>query len=151
MNNIRFGFRLIAIPLIASLSACSVATNTPTSPTSIVGSTALTADAITATWKLQSIQPQGLAEMVAPAGAAYTITFADRLSVRADCNMCSSSYTIDGHTLSINTAMACTRAACPTMAFESQFEQMIAGTHEASLSGSTMKWTSPRGTLTFSR
>jgi hypothetical protein len=38
------------------------------------------------------------AEQASPAGADYTLTFTDRLSLRADCNTCSTSYTISGST-----------------------------------------------------
>jgi heat shock protein HslJ len=37
------------------------------------------------------------------------------------------------------------------MAFETQFEQMLSGTHAATVTASTMIWTSPKGTITFKR
>lgn len=96
------------------------------------------------------MQAAGQQEIAAP-DAVYTITFADHLSVRADCNMCSSSYAIEGNMVTVGNAVACTRAACPTMALETQFEQMLSGTHAATVTASTMTWTSPKGTITFKR
>ena len=151
VKDTRFGLSAFVLALATSFSACSVATNTPTSPSGAIGSTALTPDALSATWKLQSIQPEGQAEIAAPASAAYTINIGERLSVRADCNLCSASYSLSGHTLSMTQGMACTRAACPTMPFETQFEQMLTGDQEVSMSGTTMTWRSPRGTVMFSR
>ena len=144
--------RLIPVALIAmSLAACSSDSTTPTSPSAISGSTSLTADALAATWRLQSIQKAGQPEQIAPAGADYTVTFTDRLSLRADCNLCSSAYTINGSTLSVANAMACTRAACPTMAFEGEYTSLLTGDHTVTATATSMTWVSPRGTVRFSR
>jgi heat shock protein HslJ len=134
-----------------SVAACSSTSTTPTSPSTISGSTSLTADALAATWRLQSIQKAGQIEKNAPAGADYTVTFTDRLSLRADCNLCSSSYTIAGSTLSVANAMACTRAACPTMAFETEYTSLLTGDHTVTTTTTSMTWVSSRGTIRFSR
>ena len=57
----------------------------------------------------------------------YTLTLADgRMSAHADCNLCSTTFTLSGQTLNVAEVMACTRAACPTMAFESAYTSILA-------------------------
>ena len=124
----------------------------PTSPSGATGSLGLTADRIAGTWSLVSIQPAGQNAQAVPDRATYTLTLADgRMSTRADCNMCSSTFSLSGQTLTVAEAMACTRAACPTMAFESVYTSMLAGASAVVQSGTTLVLTSPRGVLTFTR
>jgi heat shock protein HslJ len=112
----------------------------------------LTADHISGTWTLQAIAPAGRPEQVAPAGATYTLTFADgRLSTRADCNTCGGSFSLSGQTLTAGPALACTRAACPTMAFENEYTGLLAGDTTVTLEGRTLRLSSPRGALRFVR
>ncbi len=149
MNHIFF----IALPLALTLltvSACSSRTS-PTSPSSIAGSTALTADVLGSTWRLRSIRKAGQAEQASPAGADYTLTFSDRLSLRADCNSCSSSYSFSGTTISVGSAMACTRAYCQTAAFADSYLSILGGDSQIAVSGSTLTLSSPRGTLQLVR
>ena len=150
MNHIYFVILPIALATLV-VTACSSGARTPVSPSPIVGSAALTADALSATWRLRSIQPAGQAEQAAPAGADYTLTFTDRLSLRADCNTCSSSYTISGSTISVANVMACTRAFCPTAAFAHDYTSLMNGDFTVTTAGSSMTWSSPRGTISFSR
>jgi heat shock protein HslJ len=104
------------------------------------------------TWALVSIQPAGEAEQARPSGASYIVTFADgRLSTRADCNLCGGSYTLNGQTLVAGPLLACTRAACATMAFESVYTRLLAGESTVSLTDGTLVLTSPRGVLRFTR
>ena len=151
MNHIYF----IALPLALTLlvlTACSSGPMTPTSASSISGSTALTADAINSTWRLDSIQKAGQAAQATPAGADYTLTFTpDRLSLRADCNNGSASYTISGSTISVVNAMACTRAFCHTAAFANDYTSLMSGDFTVATTGSSMTWSSDRGTIRFSR
>jgi heat shock protein HslJ len=133
-------------------AACSSPLNLPTSPSSSDGSSSLTAGQLTGTWQLHSIQATGQSEQPRPADATYTLTFAgDRLSTRADCNSCSGAFTVSGSTITVANALACTRAACPTMEFESAYTTLLSGEHSVTGSGSSMVWTSPRGTLRFTR
>ena len=121
---------------VASSVGCSNSPSTPTSPSSGAGSLALTADQLAGTWDLSSIQPAGQVAQAAPADATYTLTFADtRLSTRADCNVCSGGFTLSEDTLTAGPALACTRAACPTMAFESTYMGMLGGESTVGLSG----------------
>jgi len=99
-----------------------------------------------------SIQPTGQGEQSTPSGANYTLTFAaGRLSTRADCNICGSGFTLSGRTLTAGPAMACTRAACPTMAFENVYTAMLSGESTATLSTGTLLLSSDRGLLRFAR
>lgn len=150
MKNLYFRVLPFVILTLAA-SACSSGSGSPSSPSSITGSTALTADVLAATWRLQSIQKAGLAEQAAPAGADYTLTFTDRLSLRADCNNCSSAYSISDSTITVANAMACTRAYCPTAAFERDYTSLVNGEFTVSTTPTTMTWSSPRATIRFSR
>jgi heat shock protein HslJ len=150
VNHIYYVLLPLALTALV-VTGCSSGPRTPASPSPIVGSTALTADVLAATWRLHSIQPAGQAEQVSPAGADYTLTFTDRLSLRADCNTCSSSFTIDGSTISVASAMACTRAFCPTAAFAHDYTSLMSGDFTVTTTASSMTWSSPRGTIRFSR
>ena len=150
MNRIYYVVLPLALTALV-VSGCSSGPMTPASPSPITGSTALTADVVATTWRLHSIQLAGQTEQAAPAGADYTLTFTDRLSLRADCNTCSVSYTIAGSTISVANVMACTRALCPTAAFERDYTSLISGDFTVATTGSSMTWSSARGTLRFSR
>jgi hypothetical protein len=47
--------------------------------------------------------------------------------------------------------LACTRAACPTMAFESTYEMLLSGSSTGTLLGSALVLSSSRGILRFTR
>ena len=136
-----------------SITACSVPPSSPTSPSAAAGGTLnVTVGQLTGSWQLTSIQLPGQAEQAAPAGASYAITFDNgRLSTRADCNTCSGSFALSGQTLTAGPALACTRAACPTMAFESVYTSILSGDSTIALSGGALTLSSDRGTLRFAR
>jgi heat shock protein HslJ len=136
-----------------SLAACSESRSTLTSPSSVADSNLnITAETLTGTWRLTSIQPAGRAEQATPAGARYAITFdAGRLSTRADCNTCVGAFTLSGQTLTAGPNLACTRAACPTMSFEIVYTSILSGDSAIAVSGSTLTLSSARGTLRFAR
>ena len=140
------------IVLAVAAAGCSGSPDTPTSPSAGNGSLALTADQIAGTWRLSSMQVAGEAAQTAPAGATYTLSFADgRLSTRADCNTCGGAFTLAGNTLNAGPALACTRAACPTMAFEMVYTGILSGESTVTLSGNTLVLNSTRGALYFAR
>jgi len=144
----KFACLLISLLVIAFAPGCSGSTATLTSPSS----PDLMAPQLPGTWNLVSIRPAGEAEQAKPSGANYTLTLVDgRLSTRADCNTCGGTYTLSGQTLMAAPSMACTRAACPTMAFENTYMKVLGGESTVSLSGGTMELTSPRGVLRFTR
>ena len=144
---------LLSIVFVSSLAVgCSGSSPSPMSPSSVGGSLDLTASQLPGTWTLESIQPAGEAVQATPSGASYSVTFADgRLSTRADCNSCGGAYTLTGQTLVAGPALACTRAACPTMAFENTYTKLLGGESTVSLSGGTLTLTSTRGVLRFTR
>ena len=150
MNNSRFLFPLV---VLASLAIGCAESSVPTSPSSVTsGSNTLTADQLAGAWSLLSIQSAGQAEQATPAGASYILTFADgRLSTRADCNVCGGAFQLSGQTLTAGPALACTRAACPTMAFEITYTTLLSGESTVTLSGNTLVLSSARGVLRFSR
>lgn len=147
-----FRSALVVLVLSALTIACSDSPATPTSPSAGSGSLALTAGQLAGTWTLTSMQVAGQAAQSAPAGATYNLSFADnRLSSRVDCNTCSGAFTLSGSTLTAGPALACTRAACPTMAFEAAYTSILGGESTVALSGNTLVLSSARGTLYFSR
>ena len=124
----------------------------PTSPSAATGATALTAGTLSGTWQLVDIQPAGQAVQPRPATATYNLTFEnDRASARADCNVCGGSVTISGQTVTIGPAMACTRAACPTMEFESVYESILGGDSNAVVQSTSLTLSSARGVLRYQR
>src|SRR5262245_412143 len=111
-----------------------------------------TADQIAGTWTLVSIQRAGQAIQPKPAGATYSLTLGgDRLSTRADCNTCSGPFALLGPTLTAGPALACTRAACPTMAFENTYTALLAGDSTVALMDGTLVLSSTRGVLRYTR
>jgi heat shock protein HslJ len=145
--------RFAALLFITSLAiGCAQSTSAPSAPSAIGGSTTLTADQLNGTWTLVSIQPAGQPEQTTPASASYTLTFADRrLSTRADCNSCSGTFALSGQTLTAGPALACTRAACPTMEFESKYTSLLSGDSTVALSNQVLVLSSGRGILRFTR
>ncbi len=151
MNNLRF--LSLAIILASSLAACSTTPSTQTSPSAAGGSSAaLTTTDLAGTWSLVQVERAGTPVQATPAGASYSINFSDgRASTRADCNMCGGTVAVSGQTVTIGPNLACTRAACPTMEFETVYESILSGDHSVTVQGSTLVLSSKRGTLRFTR
>ena len=144
----------ILLPLVAALSfgGCSDSASSPLSPSAAPGSSALTSGSVAGIWRLAALQPAGRAEQATPGGATYSLTLADgRATLHVDCNVCSGAVTIGGQTLTLGPSLACTRAACATMEFESDYLPVVTGESSAQLSGSTLTLTSARGTVRFTR
>src|SRR4029450_6671737 len=140
---------LSALTIIASLAVgCSESLSGPTSPSADATAAAVapTADQLAGTWNLVSIQPTGQGEELTPPGATYTLSFATgRLSTRADCNSCSAAFTVSGQPLTAGPVTACTRAACPTVAFEHVYTTLLSGESTATLSAGLLVLSSDRG------
>jgi heat shock protein HslJ len=149
VKNIRFSS--VAFILAALLtSACSESPENPTSPSASSGSPALTTGQLTGMWTLSSLQPAGQPAQASP--ASYTISFTDgRVSTRVDCNQCSGTVSVSGETLTVGPNLACTRAACATMAFESLYTSILGGDHTVEVSGNTLVLSSARGRLAFTQ
>jgi heat shock protein HslJ len=132
---------------------CAQSTSAPSAPSGIEGSTALTADQLAGKWNLVSIQPFGQPERTTPTNAVYTLTLSadGRLSTLADCNGCVGTFALSGQTFTAGPALACTRAACPTMEFESIYTSLLSGDSTVTLSRQNLLLSSGRGTLRFTR
>ena len=143
----------LALVLATSLGAgCSESMSTPTSASRDTASLNVTVGELAGTWNLLSIEAAGEAKLTTPAGTTYTLTFADgRLSTRADCNVCNGTFSLSGRTLTAGPALACTRAACRTMDFENAYTRLLAGEGTATVSGETLRLSSERGVLQFTR
>jgi heat shock protein HslJ len=148
----RYLYSFAVVPLVAALTAaCS---HTVTSPTALSSppSAASTIAQLEGTWTLAFIQRAGEAKQDRPFTATYTLTFNEgRLSTRADCNSCGGSFSVEGAVLTAGPNLACTRAACPTMAFENAYTSILSGDSQLVVSGSTLTLSSSRGTLQLVR
>ncbi len=142
---------LQALLVVALFSAgCAGSAVTPVSPSS--PGSEVTAGQLAGTWSLLSLQPTSQAEQPAPVGVRYALTFADgRVSARADCNTCNGAAVLAGDTLTAGPALACTKAACPTMGFESVYTSLLSGDSAVTLSDGALVLSSARGVLRFAR
>ena len=103
-------------------------------------------------WTLVSMQATGQPQQPAPSGVSYAVTFADnRVSTKADCNTCGGTFAINGDTVTIGPMLACTRAACSTMAFENAYVGLLAGESNVRVDGDSLTLSSSRGVLRFHR
>jgi len=144
MSRSRLAGLVLAVSLVVG---CAGRSSSQTSPSS-----AFTVDQLSGSWTLVSIQPAGQADQAAPPGASYTLTFADgRLSTRVDCNICNGAFTLTGQTLTAGPLLACTLAACPTLAFGNGYTSLLSGDSTITLSSNTLVLSSPRGVLRFAR
>jgi len=118
-------------------------TDSPTSPT---------ADQLAGTWNLVSIQPGGQPAQQKPVNANFTVTFAmGQLSTRVDCNTCSGPFTLSAETLTVGPVLACTRAACSTMAFGDAYVSLLSGQSTVRLSSGALELSSARGVIRLAR
>ena len=162
MHHSRFSFVTLTMVAAFALGGASCSPS-PTSPTSVsdsgtAGSSTETLSAslpagwADTTWTLASIQAAGQAAQLVPNGASYEATFADnRIATKVECNRCTGALTIDGNTLKIGPVLACTRAACPTMAFADAYLALLTGENNARVDGDSLALSSPRGEVRFRR
>jgi heat shock protein HslJ len=144
----------VSLVFVASLAiGCAQSTSAPSAPSGIGGSTSLTADQLAGTWTLVSIQPFGQPERPTPPTAKYTLTLSGdgRLSTVADCNGCVGTFALSGQTLTAGPTLACTRAACATMEFETIYTSLLSGDSTVTLAGQQLLLSSGRGSLRFTR
>ena len=148
----RFHFVLtLIIAASVGTAGCASSPELLTSPSSVGGASTLAAHQLAGTWQLESLQIAGREE-AKPAGPRYTLTFTDgRFSTLADCNVCNGGFALSGETLTAGPVLACTRAACPTMAFESAYTGVLGGDSTVTLSGGRLVLSSSRGVLEFTR
>jgi heat shock protein HslJ len=142
---------VVLVVLLTTLTAACSDFPTAPSDSSMVSGGYMAAQ-LEGTWSLSSIKPAGAQTQNRPDGATYTVTFTDgRLSTRADCNVCGGVFSISGNTLVAGPGLACTRAACPTMAFENVYTAILSGDSTTVLDRDTLTLSSSRGVLTFTR
>ena len=102
------------------------------------------------TWKLELIEPDRVAPIQIPNPDLYTLTLGNdgRVSVRADCNNCSASYTLDGSRLRIG-ALACTLIGCPSGSLGASYAVNLEGTSSITISDSHLVLRNEIATLRF--
>jgi heat shock protein HslJ len=144
--------------LTLSAVGCADDLASPTSPSANLTSPsagtlpALTAEQVAGTWRVLSIQPAGQTEQSVPSGATYQLALLDgRVSTKADCNVCSGSLAVGDSTITVGPNLACTRAACATMAFENLYVSILAGENVARIDNGVLTLTSSRGSIRFGR
>jgi len=139
--------------VVAGAAGCgSGGSLSPTSPSAGSTTTISTPAQVSGTWTLTSVQPAGQMEVAVPGGASYELALSnDRVSTKVDCNVCGGSLSVDQQTMTVGPLLACTRAACATMAFESAYLAILAGESTTRIDGDTLTLTSARGALRFRR
>ena len=119
----RIATLMFAAGLFASLMACETS-DSPTMPD-------IDTEDPTGSWALQSFEPAGGAVVPIPDPLAYTLDLGvnepGRANLRADCNVCNSSYEVSGSAISFG-LMACTLAACPSDSFERDYVDALGTT-----------------------
>ena len=89
------------------------------------------------TWKLESIERAGSPIIVVPEPEKYTLILGNdgRLTVRADCNQCTSTYSLDGDTLTVG-HLACTLVACGSGSLDGSYAAALEGSSSIAISQS---------------
>lgn len=137
----RFGAVLTAV-LVVAAAGCSEG-DLLTAPTS--------AARLDGTWHLASLQTGSVSHTEPSSERRFTITFADdRMLVKADCNTCAASTTLDGDVLTVS-LLACTKAVCTTAPLDTVFTTTLETSHTVRLDASRLQLTSTRGELRFER
>lgn len=134
---------MMRILLISIALVCAGCSDTPSSPTP---------KSVDGVWRIISIHPASQPVQTAPVGVLYQVEFnVGRVSVRVDCNTCNGPFTLNGNSLTIGPTLACTRAACPTVAFENAVVSLLSGDHRISATRHNLALTSNRGTALLQR
>ena len=102
-------------------------------------------------WKAQSLETSaGVTAIARPEN--YTVEFRDRgqLAVKADCNTCSGSYTLNGASLQIG-PLACTRAFCGAASNDTAFLDILTNARTYGVLGAELTIDSSKGVARFLR
>ena len=133
---------LFAVLVVSTFFIAGCGGSVLTGPSAVTG----------APWKLQSIETLagGLVGLSRPDN--YTLEFADasRLSVKADCNTCSGTYSLSGASLSVG-ALACTKAFCGAASSDTAFLEVLSNATSIGVRGIELSIDSSRGTLRLTR
>jgi heat shock protein HslJ len=102
------------------------------------------------TWKLESIERVGAAPTQVPNPEQYTLTLGNdgRLSARADCNSCSTTYRLDGPTLRVG-RLACTLISCGLGSLDGTYAALLEGSTTISVGASRLTLQNSVVTLRF--
>lgn len=137
--------RQLGLGLIVAM--CGGCANDP-----VVGPSVRDSALVATTWTVASVQPNGQPELAAPVPATFTMTLeGGRVAARVDCNACGGAYSLSGVTLTVSSPMICTLAACPGMAFGSQYLALLGGESTVDVSESALTLSSARGVLRLRR
>lgn len=103
-------------------------------------------------WRLRSIETSAGGLVAASRPGNYTLEFQDtgRLAVKADCNMCSGTYSISGDALQVG-PLACTRAFCGATSDDVVFLDLLSTARTMGVRGIELSIDSPKGTLRLNR
>ena len=91
------------------------------------------------TWKLETIERAGVPMITVPNPDQYTLRLGNdgRLSVRADCNQCGGTYSLEGDTLKVGN-LACTLVGCPSGSLDSAYGAALGGSSTLAISDSQL-------------
>ena len=91
------------------------------------------------TWKLETIERTGVPTISVATPDQYTLRLGNdgRLSVRADCNQCTGTYSLEGDTLRVGN-MACTLVGCPAGSLDGAYAAALGGSSTIAISESRL-------------
>ena len=100
------------------------------------------------TWKLESIERAGNPAIHVPNPEQYTLTFGNdgRVTVRADCNQCTTTYTLDGAALKV-AHLNCTTNFCTLASLDGNYAAALEG--DSSIESSNEHLVITRGGVTL--
>lgn len=118
---------LLLCGLALSVVACD---DNPTTPTN----QAVLRDV---TWKLETIERAGSPTITVPNPELYTLILDNNgnVSVRADCNQCTTTYTLDGSSLTV-AHLNCTTNFCTLASLDGNYVAGLEGNSSFEISGS---------------
>jgi heat shock protein HslJ len=107
-------------------------------------------DIIGTTWHLTVIRQSGGTTVQIQNPERFTVTFGadQRVSVRADCNVCTGGYELAGSELRIG-VMACTKAYCGDQSPDTQFLTTLSGNATVTQTSDNLVITSGNTALVF--
>ena len=134
----RLGGKALALCGALVLASCS---ESVTGPSDLQGGA----------WRLAAMEMESGGRFVPDDPSRFTVEFdADgTVAVRADCNGCGGSYTLNGDRLTVG-PMVCTLIACET-ARGQEFASLMDGTTSVEREGRELEIESSRGTLELTR
>jgi heat shock protein HslJ len=131
------GLPLLVLILAFVATACD---ENPVGPTAIKN----------VTWKLETIERAGAPTITIPDPEQYTLRLEDdgRARIRADCNTCGGSYSLDGGSLRISD-VACTLIFCNLASFDGNYKAALEAIRSVSVNGNHLVVTGTGFTLRF--